>query len=362
MDLDVKLLESLKGFECHLIQVPYSLKTDNKSISDLFVKTYLFPKKIVSSLKKFVIKPFEILNIQRSVDKILCPTSDDILLVHTEMDLLNQYIINLFYKCKASIFLLEDGTATMCYYNMVPQKPSLIERIKAVMLREFYGFRGTTIGVYGSEVVPLMADSKFNGVIVNYGNSIIREIPLFKLKQSFKPIEILRERGAIFFNQPMYLLYSTEKEYILLLKDLLEFSSNFDIFYFKFHPAESLETRSKIRKFINEIYSSIIILDDSEIAEEILDKYPVRYAITINSTSALNLINRGVIPIFLSKFYNERFPDSSFESFSNFLMSIKCRVPSKLSDVRPGFSAFTDLDNSTLEGYALEDILNKHNG
>lgn len=334
LDLDLKLAKQLTGHKLGLIQVPYSLNVIDKS--NIFSEVFHFPERLYLSLRH----PFQILRIKRIVDNAINPSCNDILFVHAERDLLNQYIIQSFYKVKAKIYLLEDGTATICHYNMPIQKATLKNRLKCIILKKLFNFKYTKIGKYGAETLHTMDDSIFSGVIVNYGNSIRRNIPFYKLTAIKEPIAIHHEEGALFLSQALYLWYNTEKEYIKYVLHLLTISKNFTPFYFKFHPSESEYVKSAITKLITEKYSSITIITEDSIAEDLISKYSVKYAITFNSTSALNLINKGIIPIFLNTLLNKTFPHPIFDSFNQFLKSINYSSPQTLSEIKPGFLAF----------------------
>jgi hypothetical protein len=358
LDLDLKLAKQLSQHKLGLIQVPYSLDIVSENL--VFSKIYTFSDKIVPSIRSFFIHPYRISNTQREVKLKVHPKENDILFVHTDMDLLNQYIIQLFYENKAKIYLLEDGTATMTIYNICPLKASIKERIKTLILKHIYNFKYTKISVYGSYIIPVMKDFIFNGVIVNFGNSILRDIPLFKLSLKEEVIKDLDKNSAIFFNQPLYYWYLNELQYIDFLSDLLEISNNFVSFYFKFHPSDSNSFRAEISKLIQEKYCNITIITENDISENIIHKYPVAYAITINSTSSLNLINKGLIPVFLINLFNEAFPNENFMAFENFLKSINCYYPKELSEIRPGFCAFLEPENEE-NREAIAKILNLEN-
>ena len=117
------------------------------------------------------------------------------------MDFLNQFIIQKFFKVGAKIFLLEDGTGTMCYYNMKTGKVAFKDKFRSFLLKYFYDFKYLEIKKYGVETLPAMKDFVFNGIVVNYGETVLRDIPLYKLKSNDEAINVSYENGAIFFCQ-----------------------------------------------------------------------------------------------------------------------------------------------------------------
>ena len=356
LHLDMQLAKQLPEFELGLIQIPYSLNAVEKS--DLFHKIYYYPDRLVASIKDLVANPSKITSITKKADSELIPQKHDVLLVHTEMDLLNQHIIKKFYKAGSKIFLVEDGIATVCHYNMVSNKISFKENFRKFLLKYFYSFNYLRFQKYGVQTLPEMKDFIFKGVIVNHGDSIKRNIPLYKLKSVEEPIKFLDQNGVIFFSQPLYIWFLTEKEYVGYIDDLLSVASHFSIFYFKFHPSDNENVKNYIIKIIEDKYPNVVVLHENSIAENIIEKYPVKYAITFNSTAALNLINRGVVPIFINDMFSKIYPLDSSEAFGQFLKSINCHSPSDLNDIKPGFVAFST-DENDQKKYSLIDIIKK---
>lgn len=352
--MDIKLAEQLTDFELGLIQIPYSLNEINNS--DIFSKIFHFREKISLSLRH----PLRIFAIQKSFDNEIKPNCNDILLVHTDIDLLNQYIIQRFFEARSRVYLLEDGTATMSTYNLIAKKASLRNRFKSKILKYLYNYKFTSIVIYGMETLPIIDDRLFTGVIVNIGNKIMRNIPLYKLAPIKNFIKILYENGAIFFHQPFYNVPSTEDEYLLYLRNILDVSKKFTPFYFKFHPSEKDTMKLSISKLIIENYPNIKIITEEDIAENIIYKYPVRYAITYNSTAAMNLINNGIVPIFLNNLLCEKFPNNHFNGFPVFLKSVNWHIPASLAEVEPGFCTFQETIEENTNTHSILDILNRN--
>jgi hypothetical protein len=351
----MQLVKELSNFELSLIQIPYSLNIMRKS--DVFSNIYTYEERLITSLKNIFFKPNSLKNIFRRVDETLFPDKADILFVHTDMDILNQYIIQKFYKCGAKVYLVEDGIATITQFNMEEKAAEFKDILRCFFLKYIYGFKYLKIIKYGVMTQPVMEDFVFNGVLINYGDTIKRKIPLYKLISTQKQIEIMHVKGAIFFNQPLYLFYMSEKEFIDYIESFLLISCNFFPFYFKFHPSDSDSFKASIVELIKEKFENIVILLEDIIAEEIVYKYPVRYVITISSTSAFNLMSSGVVPIFINNMLNKVYPNDNFNAFGQFLKSINCNSPVEISEIKPGFSAFSSIKEHE-NRYSIIDIIN----
>ena len=96
LHLDMKLVKQLSNFELSLIQIPYSLNIIKES--DVFSNIYTYEERLITSLKNIFLRPNNLKNILRRVDETLFPDGADILFVNTDMDILNQYIIQKWQK------------------------------------------------------------------------------------------------------------------------------------------------------------------------------------------------------------------------------------------------------------------------
>ena len=353
-NLDEKLASNINGHKLGLIQIPYSLKL--VSSSTVFDKIITFHDKLNTSLKWMLFNFGANRKLLKKINNELDVDLDDILLVHTEIDMLNQYIISKFYNAGAKVFLIEDGTATMSLFNMTTGKVANKDRIRSLMLKYCYGFSNFEFKKYGVETLAQMEDHIFRGLIVKRGDKINRDIPIYKLAPFLDQINIIHKNGAIFFSQGLYLFFMSEDEYIKLVDRFLEISNFFSPFYFKFHPSDSEYVKKKLVGLIESKYRNVDIILENDIAENLINKYPVGYAITFNSTAVFNILEKGIVPIFLNKILNEFFPDDSFVAFGQFLSSINCNVPANIEEINPDFVAFKDeMQNSNT--YKLIDIL-----
>jgi hypothetical protein len=193
-------IDDFNGQEISLIQVPHSLnplKCDGR-----FFRIYTYPKFFQSSFS--LLRLYKIFNLHKKIRKEILPEENDILLVYTEYEILNQFIVNLFYKSNARVFLLEDGLATMtlCNSNFFSRK--LKSKFFEFVLKNIYSYK--YLRIYDlPDPTPLMEDKFFSGVCVKLGNSIKREIPLFNISNCKSlVIEDLNFERAIFINNDLY--------------------------------------------------------------------------------------------------------------------------------------------------------------
>ncbi len=359
LDLDLKLADQLYDRDLGLIQVPYSLDVIEKN--ELFNKIICIDKKVDISIKKSIQNSLRFIKIKRFINKEISIKKNDILLIHTEIGLINLYFIQLFYRNGARIFLLEDGTATICDNNLPVNKSGYKEKIRTFILKYIYNIKHTQILNLGNQKLPRVNDYVFSGVIINYGNQINRNIPLYKLRIEKIEPNIEYDKGIMFFSQSLYMWFLSEEEYIEYIdKVLLNIHARFSPFYFKYHPSEKESVKNKLNSIIKNRYPNIKIIEENIIAEKIIENYPIKFVITINSTAALNLIKFGITPIFLNNLFLNEFPFGEGEEFAKLLITINCMSPVNLDDINPTFNAFNKLiDNTDNENrLSIKEIIN----
>ena len=355
LELDLRLAEELTDKGLGLIQVPLALGPIVKH--SMFNRVLCFENVKFASLTKFLRSPCAKVKIERKLDLLLQIEQSDILLVHSEIPSMNQLLIQKFYDKGAKVFLLEDGPATIVDNNWPIFETPLSNKIRTFFLRRIQGLRYSSILKIGDQNLPRMEDFIFEGIIVNYGDEINRDINLYTLRQKKEIFEIVFEKGALFLSQPLYKWYLSEDDYVNYIDEILHVSERFEPFYFKFHPSDSIKVKEAIENILVRKYSKIILIKEQETAEKLIMTYRVRYAISVNSTVLVNLVNKNITPIFLNQLFFREFPSVESESFSNFLGSFNCYSPNDYVEVRPGFKALRT-DGMKRKTYSISEILN----
>jgi hypothetical protein len=351
LDFDNPLIQELKDYQIGLILIPFRFDKNQNNL-DVFSEIHEYENNVNLSF-------FNFFSIKRFLNKIknkIKVNAEDILFVHTDMVLLNQFFIYKFYNSGAKIFLLEDGTASICDFNIIPQRAKIKSRLKCLVLKYFLGFKNTNVKKYGAQDLFRIDDFYFKMMLLKYGNLTLREIPIRQLCLPGPKLDIMFPDGAIFFNSPFYLIYTNEDIYIEYLKDILFFSDRFNPFFFTFHPFDTPFFKDKIKDLFKDNFKNIQILPDG-IAEKIIKDYTTKFSISINSTASYNLMERGITPIFLNNLFLNHFSDPSFEQFKALLYSIGYVSPKSLDEVSPSFSPLENVDLTNKNRISIKQVL-----
>ena len=266
------------------------------------------------------------------------------MLVYTEYEILNQYVINIFYKAHAKIWLLEDGLATMTLCNSDSKKNSFKSKIYLFVLKYIYSYKYLKI-YHLPDPTPLMDDKLFNGVCVRLGSSIKRQIPLFQIsnKNEFKFTNLNSDK-AIFINNDLYNFFCTFEDYLEITeKTLAQLSLNFTEIYFKFHPRETDYNINLIKNKINKI-PKIKFLDIKGIIEEQVEAIKPKYAFSFVSAALINLFHKGIIPVFLYdtdyKIRNDKF----VKEIKVFLESVNYKPIRNIEDFNKNYNSGLEIE------------------
>jgi hypothetical protein len=308
-----------------LIKAPVNI--NNAEYNRLFDKIINIEFNEFNSLFYLILKPFFIFKKIKKIQSKISPKANDILFLNTDMFLLNHLIVYKFIKCNCKIYLMEDGAATMTYFNMISTHPGFHFKLKELIYNNIYGLRRTSYRKFDHEIMPILDDKIFKGLIVNFGTNTNRSIKIFRIKMKDLIIKDINENNAIFFNQPLYNWYCDFDSYFNFIKDGINIYSELcDNLYIKFHPGDSNKFIDSLTKYICK-FKNVIIINNNLNAEKIVEYINVKHAIAINSTSVLNLLKSGYNPIFLNYIFNLKFPSKTGNAFNLLLNNIKCDYP-----------------------------------
>jgi hypothetical protein len=278
-------------------------------------------------------------NIFKKINKELFVSRNDVLLVYTEYDLVNQYIIEKFKKGGAKVYLLEDGAATAYLFMSAKAKTSIKNHIKKWVLKLLYGFFNTRLLFDGNSTFPLLKDCCIDGVCFYLKPAeIIRGIKVYQIRNNIPKMDSLNTRCAIFLNQGMCPTYENFDVYVKCLNNILrQLSESFDKFYFKFHPRESVDEISRIRGIVEK--NNGIIIDSKGAIEDIIAEYKPKYAASFFSSSLTNLSFMGIEPMFLHRFITDYKNKQALAHFDNYLNSLGYNFISSLEEINANYES-----------------------
>ncbi|MBC6110548.1 polysialyltransferase family glycosyltransferase [Pedobacter fastidiosus] len=342
------LAHSFEIGEITLIKVPHNLGKGkiNRTFKSEFTYPYFF-----SGLKS-ILNYGTIKKVQGQIDDDIFPNSGDTLLVYTEYELLNQYIIQKFADVNANIWLMEDGLATMALFNMKSEKLPFKLQLLQLVMRKIYGYKNLEMIYDGANGFPIMKDLLFRGVLVSLGKKIKRKIPLIRVSKNIEKMDALKANAAIFLNEDLYNFYCDFPTYIHYLSEFLtEASANFEVLFFKFHPRETEELKKSISQILLN-YPNVIIIEQSELLiEEIIDQYRPKFAISFLSASSINLSFFGLEPVYIYHLFEQLSCNSVIDGLTAYLKSINYNFVPNLAAIRVDFNS-----NLKLEGNEVKTI------
>lgn len=305
--------KELVEYKKSLIQIPHTLDiiTSNES----FVNILTYETTFTGILNFFNI--YKVKEKEREIKKSLNITSDDILFVYTEYEVLNQYIIYLFKKANAKVYIIEDGgfPTYLTFSVKNDDKLSFKQSVKKIYLNYFLGYDFVEFLKYNNIVFPLINEKFIDGVLLYLDVDIIRNIKKFIISKNQNKLS-LDDDIAIFLNEDMYSHYCTKEEYIKILENiLLNMSKKFKKVYFKFHPRETAENKQWQLKVINQL-SKITVIEENMPVEILLEKYNAKYIFSFLSAALLNVNAMGVVPIYIYHLYPDISNNSVFKYIS----------------------------------------------
>lgn len=325
-----------------LIQVPHTLKmkTDNKDY-----KTFLFSR-ISDDIK--LLLPFNYYKVIKSVDSAIKPTSEDILFIYTEYELLNHYIVSYFKKNKAKVFLIEEGLATYMDFCFIQDEKT---KFKKILLEKYIqivlGMKNSRLSKSNKRSFSLK-DSLFDGVLLYFDVKIVRHIKSYIIKRQAIKLENLDSKKVIFLNEDIYSYYDEFDSYLSTLTEMLNsLSKKFNKVYFKFHPREynMQKNINRITEQLNKI-GGIEIIQDKEPIEISIEKLKPKFVVSYLSVALMNLFFMGLEPIYVYYAIDNLKNHQPFINVTKLLKLLNYHFIEDFKDIESNYSSNINYDDS----------------
>ncbi len=347
---------NLKDYEKSLIQIPHTLDVLNRDENFIDILTYNSPLNGFRNLFNI----YKIKKKEKEIKKELKLNKNDILFVYTEFEVLNQYIISLFKKFGARVYVIEDGGfPTYLTYGVKSEKTlPFKEKIRLFYTKYILGYSFVEYLYFNKLVFPQINEKYIDGVLLYLDVLVNRNIKKYIVKRNIKKMK-LNSNNAIFLNEKMYCYYCTKKEYANILENILSIMNNrFEKTYFKFHPRETKEDKIWQLKIVNK-FDKVHIIEEHSPIENLLEKYDSKFIFSFLSAALLNLNAMGVIPVYIYHLYKSIYKNSVFNQINIVLINAEYEFLNKtynnLEDV--GFK--NSLKNLTTR--TLDEIIKEKN-
>ncbi len=257
----IKYMEQVKFT---IIRIPYSLKNDCTQLS-MNIFTFETPfRKSMGIIKKFITVHLLKIKIKQSFSF----TKGDKVILLTEYDPLNQYIVYLAKKSNATTFLLQEGIST--YYTNIKinnKKLNNIDKLKLFILRYIYGFKYLNWIKLSNNIFPQMDDRYIDNIFLYFNIKLDRKIKTTILTQPYLKLPTLDASIALFLNQPLYESYLTDSVYIRIINiEISILLKNYKKVIFKFHPRDHATIKKKLKTTFMDTH--LIFMEDSIDLEE----------------------------------------------------------------------------------------------
>jgi len=325
---DVSLhLQSLSENRVSLIQIPHTLDADI-DVKE-FEENYTFQTPFAGLMSHLKIN--KIISVQNLIRSKIKPGPDDVLILYTEFEILNQFIVKLFNENGAKVFLLEEGMPTYISYCTKSRVPlSLKFKLKLAYIRKVlrYDFvKYLSLNGFG---YPQIEDSYIDGVLFYFDAHIKRRINNYRISKAAKQVRLTDPSKVIFLNEEMYLYYMGWESYLNEMRRvILSLSKQFETVFFKFHPREDQVSRRRIREEIGMLPNLQFVEDDTPV-ETLIVEIRAKYAVSFFSAALMNLHFMGIDPIYIYPFIPGLLKHDNVKTIQSFLESIRYEFPDSL--------------------------------
>lgn len=271
----------------------------------------------------------------------LRPASGDVLVLYTEYELLNHFILNRFRAAGGQVILIEDGgIGTYIPFSVVPsQALSFREWLIALSVKCLPGLADTKFKKINGVVFPWRPDAQIDLLCVyRYFESArrIRTVIIRDNSLVFVPTPVTGR--VVFLNERIYDHYQDDETYLRGLNVICKgLTAGYSEVHFKFHPRETQAWRDRIRDQVLSRYPSIQIIENNLPFELLLEAYAPEALASYFSTPLLNLSSTGIEPLFLYHLLDDLKDQPVFGQLTALLHGWNYRFTQGWDEVRSGY-------------------------
>jgi hypothetical protein len=300
----------------------------------------------------------------RAVALTLRPSPADTLLFFTEVEWLNQIVVQHFRRCGARIVMLEDGGFGTYIPMSVPRSEplSLPERLVQVAYRLLPGLGCSRLFKVNGQLFPRLPDAAIDAIALYRDVPLHRCVPVRRVwRPARKPCDI-RPGSVVFLNERMYDHYQTGDAYLAGLRRLLTaLTKGFETVHFKFHPREPENWKACIRMLLAREFPAIDVIDRPGIIEEMIQNYRPAVLASYFSTPLLNIEYEGIEPLYLYHLLDDVRDQPVFAIVSRMLKMWGYRFVGSDNEVRSDYRSGIMIDDPAT-GIELCQLLSPANG
>lgn len=350
-----RLAVEMEGAPCRLIAFPHTLTlpVDQQVFESVIVLETPASQGWLKAWRQY-------LTIGGRLRALLAPTSDDVLVLFTEFELLNQLAAIQFKQAGARVYLIEDG-GVGTYIPLALERPeafSLKNRVYACMIRAIPGLRQTHFTKFDGVMFPLLADRYLDGVLLYRDVAIRRNIPVLQIARPAASCIDVETGRVVFLNQPFYSehIQSPEAYADGLRRIMTALCDGFDEVFFKFHPRELQAAREAIVRDVLAAFRQVTIVEGNDPFESMLAQLRPEVVASYNSTPLFNLVGTGIQPMFVYALLPDLRGLPSFRTMHELLEAWDYQFPAAWAELRSGFSAGAGF-NRAASGRSLAEVL-----
>ena len=288
----------------------------------------------------------------RKAAKQFAPNNNDVLIFFTEVEWLNQIVVQIFKFSGAKTVLLEDGGfGTYVPMGQLKSDPlTLRERCIQASFRMLPALRHSQLFKVNRVLFPRMPDSSIDVIVLYRDAPIYRNIVVRRIAQPTKTPCSVCLGSVIFLNEPLYDYYQNRESYLNGLKKLLEaLTRGFDKVHFKFHPRESSAWRAEISALIAAHYPSIEIIESNLSIEVVIKAYLPEVLASYFSAALIGLEYEGIEPMYLYHLVDDLANQPTFTSVTQILRSWGYNFVDSVDKIRAGYRSHLCCNSSKVE-------------